>query len=179
MSWIEVECKIKVDNVKEARKRIKQIAKFVKIENKIDEYYSLKSGVYPKKSLRVRNKGEKREVNFKQRLPFKKGIWAKKEVEFEVSDLDNFFDLLDDFGFKKWLKKEKRTELYKTKNGVNIELNYVKRLGWFIELEILCKPTEIKKSREKIEEIRRKLAFPQKNIEKSGYTSVLWRLKNS
>ena len=34
MSWAEVESKIRVDDVPEARERIKKIAKFVKIEKK-------------------------------------------------------------------------------------------------------------------------------------------------
>jgi len=107
MSWIEVESKIKIYNTKRIRKKIKEIAKFVEVENKIDDYYSLHSKVYPRKSLRVRYKERKREVNFKQRIDYVNGIWAKKEVEFEVSDLNNFFELLRDFGFKKWLEKKK------------------------------------------------------------------------
>jgi len=138
MRGAEVESKIRVSNVNEARKRIKKIAKFIGKEKKVDDYYSLHHGVYPKKSLRVRDKGKKREVNFKQRHSYSNGVWAKKEVEFEVSDLRGFFDLLADFGFKKWMRKEKLTELYRTKNGINIELNFVKRLGWYIEIEVLC-----------------------------------------
>ena len=51
-----------------------------------DDYYSLEKRKYPKKSLRVRDKGKRREVNFKQWRSYKNGVWAKKEVEFEVSD---------------------------------------------------------------------------------------------
>jgi len=179
MSWIEVESKIKVHDAKDARKSIKKIARFVKVERKIDNYYSLEKRKYPKKSLRVRDKGKKREVNFKQRLTYLKGIWAKREVEFEVSDLRNFFDLLDDFGFRKWLRKEKRTELYRTKDGVNIELNYVKRLGWFIEVEILCKENrkDIAIARKKIANVRRKLGVKKKYVQRQGYTKALWELK--
>ena len=108
MSLVEVESKVKVQNADEIRRRIKRIAKFIGIEKKIDDYYCLnKNNKYPKKSLRVRDKGTKREVNFKQRLNYKNGIWAKREVEFAVSDLRGFFELLDDFGFRRWLRKER------------------------------------------------------------------------
>ena len=177
MSWIEVESKIKVDNVKSMRKNIKGIAKFVKIENKIDDYYSLEIGKYPKKSLRIRHKGKIAEVNFKGRKSYSNGVWAKKEVEFKVSDLKNFFELLDNFGFKKWLRKEKRTELYKTKDGVNIEINFVKGLGWFVEIEILCRVEDVKKSRIRINEIERELGVSKNQLEKDGYTKVLWNKK--
>ena len=177
MSWIEVESKLKVQDVKDARRRIKEVAKFVKIENKVDEYFSLETVRYPKKSLRVRNKGKNREVNFKKWVSYENGIHSKREVEFKVSDLKGFYDLINDFGFKKWMKKEKRTELYRTKDGVNIELNYVKRLGWFIELEYLAKPNEITRAQKKIDKLRTKLGFIKKDVEKKGYTKSLWELK--
>jgi len=60
---------------------------------------------------------------------------------------------------------------------VNLELNYVKRLGWFIEIEILCQPKDIKKARKKIIEVRDKLELNKKYIEKKGYTKALWDLK--
>jgi len=176
MSWIEVETKLRVQNHRDVRKRIKEIAKFVRIENKIDDYYSLEKGKYPKKTLRIRYKGKKIEVNFKKSLSYGKGVHAKKEVEFKVSDLSNFFDFLENFGFGKWIRKEKRTELYKTKDRINIELNYVKKLGWFIEIEILCKKKDIEKSRRRIEEIRKALDIPESDIEKKGYTRELWNL---
>jgi len=177
MSWIEVETKIKIKNPKEARKRIKKIAKFVRIENKRDEYYSLEKKGYPKKSLRVRNKGKIREVNFKQWISYKDGIHAKRESEFNVSDLKDFFGLIKDFGFKKWLTKSKKTELYITKDGINIELNKVKKLGWFIEVEILCKESEIKKSRDRITKIMNNLRYKREETEKKGYTKMLWKNK--
>lgn len=177
MSWVEVESKIRVDDVKEARRKIKQIAKFVKSEEKVDDYYSLEKGRYPKKSLRVRDKGKKREVNFKQWRSYRQGIWAKKEVEFEVSDLRNFFDLLDDFGFRKWMSKKKKTELYRTKDGVSIELNYVEKLGWFIEIEMLCNEKNVDSARKRIRKIMDELGVKKSFVEKRGYTKMLWVLR--
>ena len=177
MSWIEVESKIKVHDVKHAREQIRKIAKFMGIENKKDSYYSLTYKDYPKKSLRIRDKGKSREINFKEWRNYKDGIWAKKEVEFKVSDLKNFFDLLDDFGFKRWMRKEKKTYLYRTKSGVDIELNYVKKLGWFIEVEILCKKSEVSNARKKVKRVMDELGVEKKFIEKKGYTKILWELK--
>ncbi len=178
MSWIEVEAKIKVRDVKAVRKKIKKIAKYVNREKKKDNYYSLKfEGKYPKKSLRVRDRGKKVEVNFKQWLSYKLGVHAKKETEFYVSDLPGFFELLKDFGFKEWMNKEKMTELYKTKDGIHIELNEVKNLGWFIEIEILCKENEVMKSRRRILELFDRLELKKKHVERKGYTKMLWGLK--
>ena len=178
MSWYEVECKVKINDVNEVKKKIKKIAKFVKNEKKIDDYYSLEYFNYPEKSLRVRNKGKKREVNFKRRKSYVNGIHAKNEVQFGINDLKGFFELIEDFGFRKWMHKEKKTELYKTKDGVNIELNYVDKLGWYIEIEVLCDENGVNNARKKISAVRRKLGFSAKDSEKRGYTKMLWDLQN-
>lgn len=180
MSWIEVETKIpfKEKDLDSVKERIRKIAKFVKKQDKKDDYYTLEYFQYPEKSLRVRDMGKIREVNFKKRISLVNGIHAKKEVQFQISDIKGFFDLINDFGFRKWLHKEKTTELYKTRNGVNIELNYVKKLGWFLELEVLCSPKEINSARKKIIEVREGLGFTEKDCESRGYTKQLWSLKH-
>ncbi len=180
MSWIEVETKIPFEkkDLYSVRNRIKKIAKFVKKQNKKDDYYTLEYFQYPEKSLRVRDMGKIREVNFKKRINLSNCIHAKKEVQFQISDIDGFFDLIKDFGFRKWLHKEKTTELYKTKSGVNIELNYVKKLGWFLELEVLCSIKEVNVARNKIIDVRNSLGFKESDCEQRGYTKQLWSLRN-
>jgi predicted adenylyl cyclase CyaB len=130
------------------------------------------------KSLRIRDKGSVREVNFKKRSSFSKGVHAKKEVQFEISDIKGFFELIEDFGFRRWLHKEKTTELYRTKDGVHIELNFVKKLGWFLELEVLCSIKQVSSARNKVVALRNKLGFRESDCEPRGYTKQLWGLKN-
>ncbi|MBM3232150.1 class IV adenylate cyclase [Candidatus Pacearchaeota archaeon] len=180
MNRIEVETKIpfKEKDLTLVRSKVKSIAKFVKKQVKKDDYYTLEYFQYPEKSLRVRDMGKIREVNFKKRISLVNGIHAKKEVQFQISDINGFFDLINDFGFRKWLHKEKTTELYKTKNGVNIELNYVKKLGWFLELEVLCSHKEVENARKKINDVRNALGFTYKDSEARGYTKQLWALNH-
>lgn len=174
MTWVEVETKIRVKDVDDARKRIKKIAEYVKKEKKVDDYYSLEYFDYPEKSLRIRDRGKVMEVNFKQKKGYVDGVHAKHEVQFNVSDVEGFFDLIKDFGFRKWLHKEKTTELYKTKNGVHIELNEVDKLGWFIEIEILCPKNEVVEARKKVIKVRERLGYTKKDSEIRGYTKDLW-----
>src|SRR3989338_9756088 len=96
------------------------------------------------------DKGKVREVNFKRRKSYVSGVYAKTEVQFEISDIKGFFELIKDFGFRRWLHKEKTTELYKTKDGVHIELNHVKKLGWFLEIEVLCASKDVSSARKKV-----------------------------
>ncbi len=172
---IEVEAKIKVSDPAVFRRRIKKIANFVNKEKKIDDYYTLESlKKYPLKSLRIRKKGNIHEINFKQRLSYANGVHAKNEKEFILKDVEPFLELIRDFGFKQWLRKEKSSETYEISKNFHIEINYVKHLGWFSEIEYLCEKKDIEMARKKVLEIINGLNISKKDIVKEGYTRMLW-----
>jgi len=178
MAWIEVEAKIKVKDHNLINSKLKKIAKFIKKEIKDDSYYTLENfkKIYPKKSLRIRKKGKQRIVNFKQWISYNNGIHVKKETEFTVSDVKKFLSLLKDFGFKKWISKHKECTVYQYKK-TSIELNKVKKLGWFLEVEYLCNKKEIPKAKKQIKAVIKLLKIKNDNVEKSGYTKLLYDLK--
>lgn len=173
---IEVEAKIKISNPAKFRTRIAEIAMFKEKEKKIDSYYTLEKNKskYPKKSLRVRKINHSYQINFKQKLSYLKGIYAKDEHEFEFTDIDNFRILIKNFGFRLWLIKEKYSEIYEIKKNFHIELNNVKNLGWFIEIEYLTDKKNIAKARKEIQGTIKKLVLEKEKIIKEGYTKLLW-----
>ncbi len=172
---IEVEAKVRLHDLNLIRKKIKEIARFIKIENKIDDYYTLDSlKKYPHKSIRIRKRNKTFEINFKQRISFNRGIYAKNEHEFILHDIDPFLNLIKDFGFKHWLRKEKKTELYQISKNFHIEINNVKNLGLFLEIEYLCEKKDIKKARISIGRILRFLSIEDKDLIAEGYTKILW-----
>ena len=172
---IEVEAKIKITNPRKFRQKARLIGKPIRRETKIDDYYSLESSKkYPKKSLRIRKMNNHYQINFKQKLSYVKGIHAKRESEFTVSDLSNFLGLIKDFGFKKWLRKKKHSEVYEINKNFHIELNKVKRLGWFLEIEYLTNEKHIKKARKAILKVTKQLGVQKEKIIKDGYTKMLW-----
>ena len=179
---IEVEAKIRISNPSQIKDKIKKIAKFVGKERKKDIYYTLEPlDRYPRKSLRIRKKKDSYEVNIKKALDYKDGVHAKREIELKSIDNDvkKFIDIIGDFGFKQWLEKDKTTELYQIGNNKNfhIEINKVKRLGWFLEIEYLVKGKgEIDKARKEIGNVRNKLGINEEEIVKDGYTKMLWDL---
>lgn len=175
---IEVEIKIKISSPQIFRRKAKEIAEYIGREKKTDSYYTLEQlNNYPKKSLRIRKKGKFYEINFKERISYSKGIHAKHEEEFRVTSIRNFLNLIKDFGFKKWLVKEKITEIYRIKDNFHIELNYVKHLGWFLEIEYLANnKAEIPKAKKEILKLLKKLNIKGK-ITKDGYTKLLWKKK--
>ena len=181
MHWLEVESKVRIDNVRKLRNKIKEIATFEKKEDRGDDYFTLQKRGYPKKAFRIRNDGKKLVVNFKKHLPslYRDGVVVKKEFEFQLTDtkhLDNFLALLEDFGFKEWVKKRKVTESYKynADKRVTIEINKVKHVGTYMEIEYLAKRSEVKKAIRKVEEVLKKLGIKKDHIDNVGYTRRLY-----
>src|SRR3989338_11486209 len=125
---IEVEGKARISDIGLVRSRAKEFAKYIGRRLKVDDYYTLQERGYPEKSLRIRKFGGFYMVNFKRRISFKKGIHAKNEVEFKVSNIQGFLRLIKDFGYRKWLTKKKRSEIYELEKNFHIELNNVKSL---------------------------------------------------
>ncbi len=175
---IEVEAKIRISDVEDCRRRVLGLARYVGKERKIDDYYTLESlSKYPKRSLRIRRMGKNYVVNFKQRVSYKNGVHAKKEVEFRVSDIAGFLALIDNFGFRKWLRKKKVSEIYEVGKNFHIEINNVRGLGWFVEVEYLSSLEGVRKARRRVFEVIKKLGASKKDIVKDGYTKMLWDKK--
>ncbi len=183
MVWLEVETKVELDEreVKGLRERIKKIANFVKSGIKGDDYFAIRRKGYPKKAFRIRAMGDEFEVNFKKWLKkyWTKDIVVKQEFEFELKNKEHVEDLLAlfrDLGFVEWVKKIKKNETYAYKKDkrASIEINNVKHLGSFMEIEYLCQPHELNKARKKIREILKILEINPKKINNTGYTRMLW-----
>jgi len=176
---IEVEAKVKISDISYFRKKAKEIGKFAGKKRKVDFYYTLQNdGKYPQKSLRIRKLDKSYIINFKRRISGENKVDVKNETEFKVSDINGFQKLIEDFGFRKWLIKEKETELYKIKNNFNIELNKVKGLGYFVEIEYLANPDDVSKAKKEVSSVLKKLGIDEKNVVKEGYTKLLWDKMN-
>lgn len=186
MVWLEVETKIKIDDdkVNDFRKRIKKIASFVKKGRKEDDYFAIRRRIkscYPKKAFRIRASKDEFEVNFKKWLTkyWTHDIVVKQEFEFKLKGKEAVEDLLAlfrDLGFIEWVKKIKDNETYSYKKDkrLEIEINKVKHLGYFIEMQYLCKLNELKKARKRIREVLKILKVNPEQIDNIGYTKMLW-----
>lgn len=181
--WLEIETKIKIpdSDVENTRKKIRSIAKFSKKGKKADDYFAIQKKGYPKKAFRIRAMKDNYEVNFKKHLKklWTKNIVVKQEFEFSLKgkeQVDDLLELFKDLGFKEWVKKIKWNETYKWKKDqrVSIELNKVKHLGYFIELEYLGKKHEIETARNKLKKVMEELEIKPSQIDNTGYTKMLW-----
>jgi len=187
MVWLEVETKIKLDDseVQALREKIKKISVFKKKGTKKDDYFAIKRrfrrNAYPKKAFRIRAMKDEFEVNFKKWITplWTNDIVVKQEYEFKLRGKDEVQDLLalfKDLGFEEWVKKIKSNETYKYKKDkrLSIEINKVKHLGYFIEMEYLCHKGELDKARRRIREVLKILDIKPYQIDNTGYTKMLW-----
>lgn len=181
--WLEVETKVKLrsSEVPELREKIKKIAKFKKRGKKADDYFAIKSEKYPKKAFRIRAMKDKFEVNFKKHLKkyWTKEVVVKEEYEFGLKgkdEVESLLTLFKDLGFREWVRKIKWNETYKHKKDkrISIEINRVKHLGYFMEIEYLCRPREVKKARRKIMGVLKELEIEISQVDNTGYTRMLW-----
>jgi len=184
MVWLEVETKIKLDDseVKKFRDKIRGIAKFEKKGKKVDDYFAIQKSpmYYPKKAFRTRTTSDHIEINFKKHLKkyWTKNVVVKQEFEFKIQK-EHFKDMIalfKDMGFTEWVQKIKYNETYKwnQNKNVSIELNKVKYLGYFIEIEYLVQPSDMKKAIKNIEKVLNILGIKPEQIDNTGYTKMLW-----
>lgn len=183
MVQIEVETKVKLEDeqVPALREKIKQIAKFEKRGTKSDDYFAIQRTGFPKKAFRFRSMGDKIELTFKKHL---KSLWTKEVVvkqEFEFNlegkeSMEDLMALLKDFGFKEWVKKIKRNETYKHKKNKNIsiEINFIKNLGYFMEIEYICQKHDVEKAINAVTNTLKELEIDFNQIDNTGYTKMLW-----
>lgn len=154
-------------------KRIIKLAnkkfKFIKEEIKTDIYYSNQ-----KKIIRIRKLNTlEKIVTFKKKiLDNNNTVEINKEIEFKIDSINNFLTLIKELKFKKLYKKIKKSLIYQT-NNLNIEINEIKNLGFFLEIEkIINNQNDIDLAKKEIDNIINQFGLKE-NIETRPYSELL------
>jgi len=186
MAQLEVETKVPLDKdeVADLRKRILKIARFRRKKSKSDDYFAIPRrgfGIvrqYPRKAFRIRSDGDSYVINFKRwlRKYWTKEIVIKEEFEFETKHPKKFLALMSDLGFRQWLKKYKISEgyTYNKNPKVNIEINKVRHLGYFMEIEYIAEHSERERAVKTVKKILWELGINSDEVNNTGYTQMLW-----
>ena len=136
---------------------------------KLDTYYHTP---VPNLTLRIRKMSGKNQFQIKYRST-KEGIEANKEWEWSLGRPLAFKTLLKKAEIHPYITKEKRTDLFVWKK-MNIELNWVKSLGYFLEIETLVKvEKKIPKAMGELKRIFKELGFEEKKFEKRQYLELI------
>ncbi len=165
-SDIEIEIKIKLTKEKfnEMKKYFEDNGKFIKNVEQKDEYFTTKfedftKEKYPYKWLSIRERGDKKILNYKHFYPEKEEIHTycdEYEVNIDNTDkLNKIFQELNIYSFA-LIHKYRCIYLYKN-DKYEVSLDEVENLGFFIEIEV-------KKIESSYEEERKLLDIEAKNL---------------
>lgn len=184
MKEIEVLVKINedVNKVKEAFEKFEYIG----TELVIDEYYydPKRSNLKPDSNnqlsecLRLRQKGKKQIITYKDDV-FDNGKWLySNEYETEVNSIDIIKEILNRLGLKKLLMVKNNKSTYKF-NDYEIVLEDVEDLGYFMEVEYCTSDdVDIKKVKSEIQKFIDDLNLNVSEELNMGKPEMILRSKN-
>ncbi len=168
MAW-EIELKASLASPKEVEALLTQRGFSPTHLEKEDVYFQ---GPTP---LRLRREGSRWTVTSKAKTVID-GLEVNRELEFEISDPENFFRWVQLLGFSFWYKKSKRGRAYRW-NDLLIEVVNVEPLGWFVEIEkILPDEADLsaqQNARQEILTVLNQLQVPLENLEPKTYAELL------
>lgn len=170
----EVELKARVTDPAAVEAQAARLGDFAGEVRKEDVYFRAvgDSSPLPAKRYRLRRSGERAVVTFKQAVQAG-GVEVNDEVEFEVDDARAFFRFAHHLGFEPFVLKSKRTRLYRVGRAA-IELNEVKHLGHFVEIEILCEAqSDVFAAQVEIHRLLTRLGLSEADLEPRRYITLI------
>jgi adenylate cyclase, class 2 len=182
---IEVEVKIPVSKelFEKTRKFLKRNASFISFSCEMDRYFNsphrnfLSKG-NPTEYLRVRIKEKGGSMAYKNVHLNNKGERTHSdEYESKVDNPMQAVKILEVLNFDNFLTVDKDREEYIYKNIFEIDMDIVKGLGYFVEIEALRNFGGIQKTRKRICNFARKLGIDPDNQDKKGYVIALMEKK--
>lgn len=166
----EVEAKVSISKCEFEllKKRLKKEAEYLGTRSCLDTYYAkFKTGI-----IRIRNRGGDYSFDIKRRQTIM-GIESNIEMEWEVGDIRKWESLLKTIKITPNISKSKKSTLFK-QNDFIIELNHVRLLGYYLEIERVVKSEkELEKAKIDLIQLFQKLGYSQKKFEPKPYLELL------
>ncbi len=171
-SDVETEIKIKLskDEYKELDRFMEARAKYLKENQQVDTYYQPTYRTFLRKEetnewLRIGIRGNKKILNYKN---WHDNIYCDEyEVEIDNSDnLDRIFKIL---GLEAICTVDKYRKTYMYLDKYEIALDYVKELGYFIEIEVKQYSKKPIEEYEDLIKVAKKLGLNLDHIDKRGH----------
>lgn len=178
---IEVEIKVKVDDLTEIREKVAKIGKLVKAIKQIDEYYTplhrdfFAQKPHPTEYLRIRTNPDKVVLEYDVSINKREdGDYDyAEEYETEISNPEELRKILNFLDFKKAVTIKKNREYWQC-GGIEVALDEVKDLGSFIEAEAKGDFKGDKEAKKACIDFLENLGFKdvEKNQIKKGYSEL-------
>jgi len=185
---IEVEIKVKVENLQEAKDKVSKVGKLIKSIDQIDEYYVpphrnfIEKQPYPTEWLRIRTNPDKVVLEYSRSVNQKADGEHDYAEEYEtaVEAPDELRKILEFLDFKKVVTVEKHREYWMC-DKIEIALDEVKGLGAYVEAEAKGDFEDNKEAKRECIKFLETLGI--KNVDtdyiKQGYARMLYELAKS
>lgn len=181
----EIELKFPLTSKKyaEIRGKVKSLAKFSGSSHQVDRYYSprVKSFLapkYPYEWLSLRERGRKVSLNYKHWYPEgARNTTHCDEYEIEVENSQKMAKILKALKFSSIITVDKKRETYIYLNKLEIALDDVADLGFFIEIEAVKDFGGVVQGRQEILKFVRKLDLYEAMTVPGGYALALLKKK--
>ncbi|OHA23028.1 MAG: hypothetical protein A3G52_02020 [Candidatus Taylorbacteria bacterium RIFCSPLOWO2_12_FULL_43_20] len=139
---IEIEIKVKIDDIEGVRKKVNNLGKLIKSIDQIDDYYIpchrdfFAEKPHPVEWLRIRSNPDKTIFEYDRSInKNENGIQEyAEEYESEISNPNEFKQILKFLNFRHVITVNKQREYWMCGN-VEVALDQIKGLGNFIEVE--------------------------------------------
>ena len=167
---IEVEAKVPLSKgeFEFLKKRLKKEAKSLGSRISQDIYYDDPRKAY----IRIRKRGGDHTFDIKKRETIE-GIESNIELEWKLKDVAQWKKLLRKLKILPGVRKTKKSLLFK-KNDFIIELNHVRLLGYYLEIERVVKSQkEVAKAKNQLVSLFKSLGFSEKQFEPRPYLELL------
>ena len=181
---IEIKLAISRKKFREISKSVQKTAKFIKSSNHLDDYYtpirdSFLEPKHPFEWLTIRYRDGKTLINYKHWYPENtKYTTHCDEYEVEVGDKLQAEKILEALKFRKIVSVKKKRSVFLYEDSLEIALDEVENLGFFIEVEATKDFGSVEKAREKILDFTRSLGLKRTKTVPGGYAAALMRKKN-
>ena len=169
----EIEVKIKLDSVEEAKEKIRSLGvTWSETKTQTDSYYRIKDQVNATQRpgsyiLRIRREGK---ASFTMKvLTDKYGVW--EEYETEIKDADALEKILFKVGFVNVLTLHKKRTSGKYED-LSLEIDQIKELGDYLEAEAIG--TDSERLQGKIKKFFLDLGLNPENLERRGYPEIIF-----
>lgn len=183
---IEVEFKVKLTKKKfeSIKRKLSKIAIKTKSARHTDYYYDSKiksfmKPKYPFEWLTIRDRDGKVKLNYKHWYPERVANTTHcDEYETEISNKDSLEKILKALHFENFITVDKKRLTYEYKNEIEIAMDEVKGLGYFIEVESIHNKDGPQKAHEKLLKfLKEELGITKTKTIPGGYVGEILRRK--
>lgn len=166
----EVEAKVPISKgeFEQLEKRLRKEAEYLGTRAVADTYYANPKNAF----IRIRKRGGDYSFDIKRRQTIE-GVESNIEMEWEIKDIGKWRTLLKKLRINPTIKKNKKSILFR-KNNFIIELNHVRLLGHYLEIErVVSSKMDVPRAKRELLHLFSHLGYSRRQFEPRPYLELL------